>query len=191
MYCSHCGVEVPEGDRYCGSCGAPLAAAGAGPSGYTGFSRPEPTRYGDLAGGEERAGFGLRFGGYIIDPVLGFIAGFVLSIMLYLVLLPDPYTQEELDNAQLAATIIVVVAYYTYKWIADSMGGTVGKLIVGIRVVDETSLQPTGLGNGFVRTFVSFFSGLPLGLGFLWAAWDKDGKTWHDKAASTIVIKRR
>lgn len=31
-YCCHCGKEARAGDRYCGSCGAPQAAAGGGSS---------------------------------------------------------------------------------------------------------------------------------------------------------------
>ncbi len=137
------------------------------------------------------ASFGRRLGGYALDVGINLVLGTALSVPLYAALLPESFTQEQLDNAQGAATLILVVVYYTYKWIADSLGGTVGKLIVGLQVVDDVSLQPIGFGAGFIRTFVSFFSGLALGLGFLWAARDKDGKTWHDHAASTTVIRRR
>lgn len=33
-------------------------------------------------------------------------------------------------------------------------------------------------------------SGLVFGLGYFWAIWDKDGQTWHDKIAGTVVVKR-
>ena len=30
---------------------------------------------------------------------------------------------------------------------------------------------------------------LPLGLGYLWAIWDKQKQGWHDKMAGTVVVR--
>jgi uncharacterized RDD family membrane protein YckC len=40
-----------------------------------------------------------------------------------------------------------------------------------------------------VRALACFLSLAPLGLGFLWAAFDADKQTWHDKIAGTVVIR--
>jgi uncharacterized RDD family membrane protein YckC len=138
----------------------------------------------------DAASFLHRAVGYFIDLVIDLVVGGVLSFVLYLAILPDNHTQDQVDNARAGVTIFVVVVLYAYKWIADSLGGTVGKLIVGLRVVDDHTKEPIGLVNGFIRTFFAFFSGLAWGLGYLWAAWDRERKTWHDHAVKSSVIKR-
>ena len=30
MFCPNCGVQIPDGSAFCGTCGAPLGAAGSG-----------------------------------------------------------------------------------------------------------------------------------------------------------------
>jgi hypothetical protein len=40
------------------------------------------------------------------------------------------------------------------------------------------------------RELGKLLSGLVFGLGFAWALWDKDGQTWHDKIAGTVVVQR-
>ncbi len=51
--------------------------------------------------------------------------------------------------------------------------------------------RPPGIGPGLVRTVVSIVGGLVIGLGYLRAAWDREGKIWHDHAAHTMVVRRR
>jgi uncharacterized RDD family membrane protein YckC len=36
---------------------------------------------------------------------------------------------------------------------------------------------------------VAIFSGLVLLLGYLWAIWDANKQTWHDKAAGSFVVR--
>ena len=39
------------------------------------------------------------------------------------------------------------------------------------------------------RYFAYFLSIIPLGLGFLWVAFDPKKQAWHDKLAGTVVVK--
>ncbi|WP_157962400.1 RDD family protein [Homoserinimonas sp. OAct 916] len=76
-------------------------------------------------------------------------------------------------------------------------GRTVGKAILGLRVVNETSLKPVGFGAALVRGLLIF----PLSLFLIWLlllvistlALDKSGRNqgWHDKAARSIVVDTR
>ncbi len=70
------------------------------------------------------------------------------------------------------------------------MGATIGKRIVGIRIVRAGGDDSPGWGVGFIRTAMAMVSGAALWVGYLWAAWDGDGKTWHDKVAGTAVVKK-
>ena len=44
----------------------------------------------------------------------------------------------------------------------------------------------TALGR---QLFANIISAYILYLGYLWAAWDKQGETWHDKIVKSAVIK--
>ena len=68
-------------------------------------------------------------------------------------------------------------------------GQTLGKMFLGIRV-QRMDGSPVGYRCALLRTIgyiVSVFFGTFLG--FLWALWDRNNQTWHDKIAGTRVIK--
>jgi len=67
---------------------------------------------------------------------------------------------------------------------------TPGKRLLGLRVVDAQ-----GHSLGFWRSLVrevpgKFLSGLFLGLGFLWAAWDRRKRGWHDYLGRSYVVRK-
>ena len=81
--------------------------------------------------------------------------------------------------------IFFLLAGIAYSAVLISMTGqTLGKQMAGVIV-----LAPDGhilnLRTSLLRSTLAFVSFLPLGLGFLWALWDKNGETWHDKIAGT------
>ena len=82
--------------------------------------------------------------------------------------------------------IPVAVVYFAGMWAWK--GTTIGSILLGLKVV-RTDGEPVNLLVAIVRSLSSLFSGLVLGLGFLWAAWDRDKQTWHDKIAGTVVVK--
>ncbi|KAF0126723.1 MAG: adenylate/guanylate cyclase domain-containing protein [Elusimicrobia bacterium] len=67
-------------------------------------------------------------------------------------------------------------------------GATPGKKIMGIKVVDNETGGRVGADKAFLRAFFSLAS-LFLMLGYIWAAWQKEGRTWHDIIAGTRAIK--
>ena len=69
-------------------------------------------------------------------------------------------------------------------------GQTVGKMLMGIRVVDRSGegLSP---GASFLRMTGYLLSFLPMGAGFFWAVLDKDKEAWHDKLAFSQVIYQK
>lgn len=75
---------------------------------------------------------------------------------------------------------IIYFAVFWWKW-----GATPGKLIFGLRVVDNTG-GPIGLERALVRTVQ-----IPLCLGFIWASFDEHRQGIHDRMAGTYVIDRR
>jgi uncharacterized RDD family membrane protein YckC len=65
---------------------------------------------------------------------------------------------------------------------------TMGKVICSVRVIGpdggRISVRRSAIRNG-----AKLLSALPLGLGFLWALFSKDRRTWHDKWTDTRVVR--
>jgi uncharacterized RDD family membrane protein YckC len=85
--------------------------------------------------------------------------------------------------------MLVLTAGY-FVLFHGSSGQTIGKMIVGARVVDTR-----GDGLGYSRAFLRYvgwlFSGTFFFLGFVWAAFDFNRQAWHDKLAHSCVIRAR
>ena len=128
-----------------------------------GMSVAEPQR--------EYAGFQQRFVALVVDSV---ILGTV-SLLLSLALGPGQ-----------AALPDFVIAF-TYDVLGNGWGGTPGKRLLGMRLVNADGEAP-GLASSLVRTVVAGVSFVALLLGFFWMLWDRDKQTWHDKAAGTYVV---
>jgi uncharacterized RDD family membrane protein YckC len=67
-------------------------------------------------------------------------------------------------------------------------GQTLGKMALGIRVIDFNTGGPIGYARGFLRYVGKIISGVVCALGYLWMLWDKEKQTWHDKIATTVVV---
>ena len=66
-------------------------------------------------------------------------------------------------------------------------GQTIGKMIMGIRVVTTENKQVSPA-VAFLRWTGYILSFVPLASGFLWSAVDKDHCAWHDRLAQTRVV---
>lgn len=82
------------------------------------------------------------------------------------------------------------VVAFVYHWllIAYWNGQTVGKRVLNIRITRPDG-SPVDPGAAAARSAMRIVSGIPLGLGFLWAAWDADKRTWHDAVADTRAYR--
>jgi uncharacterized RDD family membrane protein YckC len=85
-----------------------------------------------------------------------------------------------------------------YEWLMVAYkGATLGKMALGIKVVNQVTGQLLSLGSAFVRPLVplaaSVFCSLLALLVYLSPLFDKSGRLrgWHDKAADDVVIKVR
>lgn len=77
----------------------------------------------------------------------------------------------------------LLVFWFWRKWLA-----TPGKMLLNCKIVNADGHgAPTGTQLA-VRYLGYFLSLVPLGLGFLWIAFDRRKQGWHDKLARTVVI---
>ena len=96
-------------------------------------------------------------------------------------------------------TYLAVVLYGT--WLNDALlvsktGGSIGKRILGLRVVRATDGGKVSLGQASARwasttlaCLIPFVGGLYALLDSLWLLWDDKRQCLHDKAAATVVVK--
>ena len=73
-------------------------------------------------------------------------------------------------------------------WFKGFKGATPGYNVFGIRIISIHGTQ-VSIKQIIVRVISSFFSAIPLGLGYIWIAVDANRQAWHDKIAGTYVIK--
>jgi uncharacterized RDD family membrane protein YckC len=67
-------------------------------------------------------------------------------------------------------------------------GQTIGKQIVGIKLIREQDGQPVGAGMAFLRGLAHVLDSIPCYIGFLWPLWDAKNQTFADKVCSTVVV---
>lgn len=120
-----------------------------------------------------RASFGQRFGAGFID---GIIVG-IISLILRLVLG---------STGQLVGALVGLA--YTAYLEGGATGQSIGKRVLGIRVVDTRTGGPIGYGRGAVRWLVAIVSAIPIFLGYFWMLWDGEKQMWHDKASTSYVV---
>jgi uncharacterized RDD family membrane protein YckC len=68
-------------------------------------------------------------------------------------------------------------------------GATIGKKMVGIRLISEGTGRPIGGWLCLGRMFVHTIDGAVLYLGYLWPLWDAKRQTWTDKVLGTVVVE--
>ena len=70
-------------------------------------------------------------------------------------------------------------------------GATPGKMAISAEIVDADTLRAPTQGQFIVRYLGYYVSTMGLLLGLVWVGIDKRKQGWHDKMASTVVIRRR
>ena len=150
--------------------------------------QPIETSAGDAAvtsepslGGYSLAGFRARFDANLLDIC-------VLLLVMMLASLAFSLDHSRLLESEYAIYLIPYYLYYAIIYFAVFWwvwGATPGKLIFGLRVVDESG-GPIGIERALVRTVQ-----IPLFLGFIWATFDEQRQGIHDKMAGTYVIDKR
>jgi uncharacterized RDD family membrane protein YckC len=97
------------------------------------------------------------------------------------------FTLSKLSAAVCATTFAIV--YLQYFALFTVFGGTTpGMMMRGLQVASLSGEQPTPKqmllrSAGYVLSASTFF------LGFLWAMWDEDELTWHDRLSQTYLTK--
>lgn len=158
--------------------------------------------------GQPLAGWWHRVGARLIDLIPVTIVGILLANLLvpgvwsdYMdwasVLLDDPTAQPPADlTGRLAMwSLVIGVLSMVYEIVLTTLlGGTLGKLAVGLRVRMREQPGNIGWGPSILRGLVYQLCGLITPIYFLnvlWPLWDDKRQALHDKAARTNVVRTR
>ena len=125
-----------------------------------------------------------RFGAIAYDSLLVIALLFLTTIPFVAIRGGEPVDSTGNIAYQLTLTI-VIYGFFVGFW--SRSGCTLGMQSWGLRVETGKSQAPS-VKQATVRFFAAVLSWLPLGLGFLWAIWDKDGLTWHDRISGTRLM---
>jgi uncharacterized RDD family membrane protein YckC len=126
----------------------------------------------------EKIGFLTRTVALIIDFIILGIVGNVLNSILF--------GGDAVRGNGL--TTLIGLAYYLYFWSSYGHGQTIGNRALSIRVV-KTSGSELTIVDAFIRYVGLILSFLCIFIGVIWVAFDPNKQGWHDKIASTYVVK--
>ncbi|MBU1202082.1 MAG: RDD family protein [Nanoarchaeota archaeon] len=125
----------------------------------------------------EYKGFWIRFVASMLDGIIIGLPAFLLQMgLIFVVGMPSL-----IYLVSLASVILVI-------YLDGIKGGTPGKLILGIRIVNEKG-EYIGIPMAILRYIGKILSAIILGIGYLMIAWDGKKRGLHDKIAKTYVVK--
>ena len=157
------------------------------------------------AGAPTYAHWGKRVGAYLIDGLI-----VVLAMIPYYIgagmnaasmeTTTDPATGlttatgggSGLGLALMAIGGLLALAVFIWNTClkGGKTGWSIGKGVMGIRLLKESTGQPIGAGMAFVRYLLHILDSLPCYIGYLWPLWDSKRQTFADKIVSTVVIEQ-
>ena len=142
----------------------------------------------------EFAPFWARLIAYLLDGMVLLALGLLfLAVAGLQLLLASNMGEVDPPEASLWAFVAILgfycvftALYYIVLW--AWRGQTIGKMAMGLRVVTKDGRRP-GLGRSSLRWVGYILSAMPLLLGYVWAAVDKENRALHDYLAGTRVVR--
>lgn len=134
------------------------------------------------------ASTGRRLTAFLIDRLLG-----IFLILLLVFWLSGAVNLGEILDRFLIFLIFCfvlrpLVSPLINCFLTATFGGSLGKIIAGIKIVDNDG-RKISFWRAFFRNVVGYMvSGVFLWLGFIWIIIDKQRRGWHDQIADTYVV---
>jgi len=167
MHCQQCGKETSSDAKFCGGCGRPIQIS--------------------ANGGNQYAGFWIRFAACAIDSVALLIPTLLVSFLYRATIPADNPFSVLVDFFDFLMNLgiwwIYVAVLHSSVWQA-----TLGKKLLGMKVVDYAGNR-ISFGRATGRYFAGFLSVLLLFIGLIMVAFTKQKQALHDKLASTLVVR--
>ncbi|GAA4112555.1 hypothetical protein GCM10022415_07410 [Knoellia locipacati] len=151
------------------------------------------------------AGFGARAGALIIDTLITLLGlvPFLIGIVLLIAAVPDTdidgYAVEGTGNGGMAATggilmglgalLMIGLQLWNRVFRMGRTGQSIGKKVMGLKLVGDQSGQPIGALQAFLRELLGGLINQVFYLSYLWMLWDDNKQTLADKVVHSTVIE--
>jgi len=142
-----------------------------------------------------KGGFLLRLLAYTIDCTIVYCFTLALLLAGFIFLRSSALDMGKTDTLDLLrllfipyiiASTVIESFYFTYCHAVT--GQTIGKWICGLKVVNERG-ELIGYKRAFIRWLGYLVSRFFLYAGFIWVAFSREKRGWHDKIAGSYVIR--
>jgi uncharacterized RDD family membrane protein YckC len=131
---------------------------------------------------------GRRIVATIVDGILLGIVSSIFTALFGTKTTSSGFSLTRLSSGGSLLLFVVVVLYYVL--LEGLIGRTIGKMITGIRVVDEATGNPPGIGKAAIRTLLRIIDGLFAYLvGFIIVVSSNRRRRLGDMAAKTLVVR--
>lgn len=169
----------------------PPAEAGWGQPAYGAPGQSMPGGMPGFAGPTPYAEWIKRVGAYLVDVAV-ILPGYIIM------LIAAPFMGS--DTGALAAigfliyfvgvAAVLGLAIWNMVIRQGRTGWSIGKQVLGIRLIGEKTGEPIGPGLTFVRALCHILDSLPCYVGYLWPLWDAKKQTFADKIMGTVVVEQ-
>ena len=140
-------------------------------------------------GGAAPASLGLRLAAVLLDGLLLGLPNVIVWGVAAAVL-------ARTSSLVLSVTVAVVAAVWTILVVlleivpVGRIGASLGRLLLGVRIIDARAGTTIGVGRAIVRRLVWALMAVPCYLGFISYVTDSSGyhRAWHDKAAGCVAV---
>ena len=135
------------------------------------------------------ASFDKRLFAHLIDDV-------IISA-LFFVIYYDAFKNAAGDVQAMIAVIssfiwqLVLLKVLSHTFFVWRYGATLGKIVMGIMVLDGEILDFPSLPKALIRACVRIISEWCFYLGFIWMLGNAAKQSWHDKLSGTIVCENK
>jgi uncharacterized RDD family membrane protein YckC len=135
------------------------------------------------------AGFWIRGIAWAIDFAI--VEGFFLAVFLVFAVVKQGRTPQQIASS--VWMVFALAEIFRFAWHAGFValcGATPGKMVAGLKIVRPNG-SAVSASQAVGRFFATIISGIPLGIGYIVAAWTPQHHALHDAICGTRVIRTR
>lgn len=135
------------------------------------------------------AGFWLRFVAYFLDSIILSVVVTPISLITFPFFLFGSPEQNFIVTLGIVFFNIAITFFYFTLMESSSMQGTLGKMALGLKVVDMKNKR-ISFARATGRYFGKILSATILYIGFIMVAFTEKKQGLHDLMAETLVVKK-
>lgn len=133
---------------------------------------------------------------YAQSKIAGFpirLAAFYLNLSILLLityLIVKTLLGGSLDSINIALFLVIFLplSFFSDIVIQSITGANLGKLLLGLKIVDDSNFENTGIFRNVFRSFFYLFALCTLGIGLLAIPFNSKKKGLHDLLTNTVVV---